>query len=91
MLGGEKCFFYERFPGDHQQPACTTASPSPCGSSEPLLVVIREELRSHSLIMSHGACFLGQFFWWCTILDSFELSGSGEPKKLNPEKVDLKK
>ena len=49
-----KCFFYARVPSGHQQPACRTANPSPWGCSEPLMGAIRQELRSHSLIMWTG-------------------------------------
>ena len=46
-----KCFFYACIPSEHRQPACTPASPSPCGSSKPLVGEIRQELRSHSMVM----------------------------------------
>ena len=46
-----KCFFHAHIPSEHRQPACTTMSPLLCGSSEPLMRAIRQELRSHSMIV----------------------------------------
>ena len=46
-----KCFFYACIPSEHRYPACTLASPSLCSSPEPLMGAIRQELRSHSLIV----------------------------------------
>ena len=46
-----KCFFHAHIPSEHRQPACTTVSPLLCGSSEPLMRAIRQELKSHSMIV----------------------------------------
>ena len=44
-----RCFLYPRVPSEHRQPAYRVVRPSPCGSSEPLMGAIRQELRLHSL------------------------------------------
>ena len=46
MCGAMKnAFFYARVQSDHQQPACRIANLLQCGSSEPLMRAIRQELR----------------------------------------------
>ena len=42
-------FFFARVQSDHHQPACRVVNPSQCGSSEPFMKAIRQELRSHSM------------------------------------------
>ena len=44
--------FFGQFPGKYPRPASRVATLLSSGSSEPLMVAIREELRSHSLIIS---------------------------------------
>ena len=46
-----KCFFHARTSSHHHQPACKMVNPSQYGSSKPLMGAIRQELRSHSMIM----------------------------------------
>ena len=48
---GEECFFFARVQSDHHQPACKIVNPSQCDSSKPLVRAIRQELRSHSMIL----------------------------------------